>query len=213
MVGNSPQGVFLTDYAARVIGLTTHELDQGLINVKISSGEKSMLWIKTLHIVFIASWFAGLFYLPRIFVNLAMLDENERATRERLLLMSDKLMRFTTLLMVPALALGLVLWLYYGIGQGEQASWMHAKLTLVVLTIGYHHQCARELKALHAGNSKKSHVWYRLFNEVPVLLMLFIVALVIHKPESVFAFLGQMTLVLGLFVSLVLLMVRRFKKP
>ena len=77
-----------------------------------------MLWIKALHIVFIASWFAGLFYLPRIFVNLAMVPADSAAERQRLLLMARKLYRFMTILAVPALVLGLVLWLYYSIGKG-----------------------------------------------------------------------------------------------
>ena len=170
-----------------------------------------MLWIKTLHIVFVASWFAGLFYLPRIFVNLAMLDKAETATREQLLKMSDKLMRFTTLLMVPALVFGLILWLYYGVGLAEQSTWMHAKIALVVLVGWYHHQCARQLKKFHAGLVTQSHVWFRFFNEIPVVLMLFIVALVVHKPDSVLAFLGQMALVLVLFVALVMVALRVFK--
>ena len=172
-----------------------------------------MLWMKTLHIVFVASWFAGLFYLPRIFVNLAMLNEADESTRERLLLMSDKLMRFTTLLMVPALVLGLILWLYYGIGQGENASWMHVKLSLVLLVVGYHHQCARLLRQFHAGLNIKSHVWFRLFNEIPVVLMLLIVALVIHKPAEVLGFLGQIILALGVLVALVMGALRVFKSP
>jgi putative membrane protein len=93
-----------------------------------------MLWIKAFHIVFVASWFAGLFYLPRIFVNLAMVAPDSVAERERLLLMARKLLRFTTMLAVPALALGLWLWLGYGIGlQGPGNGWMHAKLTIVLL--------------------------------------------------------------------------------
>src|SRR6185436_11744872 len=99
-----------------------------------------MLWVKAFHIVFVASWFAGLFYLPRIFVNLAMVEPGSVAERERLLLMARKLLRFTTLLAVPAVGLGLWLWLAAGIGRG--AGWMHAKLAVVALTIGYHHACA-----------------------------------------------------------------------
>ena len=76
----------------------------------------------------VASWFAGLFYLPRIFVNLAMVPQDSVAEFDRLLLMARKLLRFTTLLAVPALALGLVLWLYYGIGLAAGNGWMHAKL-------------------------------------------------------------------------------------
>ena len=99
-----------------------------------------MLWVKSFHIVFVASWFAGLFFLPRIFVNLAMVAPQSLAERNRLLLMGRKLFRFTTLLAVPAVGLGLWLWLGYGIGRGGQG-WMHAKLVVVALVLGYHHAC------------------------------------------------------------------------
>jgi protoporphyrinogen IX oxidase len=141
-----------------------------------------MLWIKAFHIVFVASWFAGLFYLPRIFVNLAMVPSESVAERERLLLMAHKLMRFTTILTVPALALGLWLWLGYGIGQGPGNHWLSAKLGVVVLALGYHHACSRLLKKLTWGEDRHSHVWYRWFNEVPVLLLLAAVILVVVKP-------------------------------
>jgi putative membrane protein len=136
------------------------------------------LWIKTVHIVLIASWFAGLFYLPRIFVNLAM--ETEPAATQRLLLMANKLYRFMTILMIPALALGLILWLYYGVGQ--QSLWMHVKLLIVLVLVGYHHVCKRLLKAFERGENVRSHVWYRWFNELPVVGMFAAVALVIIKP-------------------------------
>ena len=136
------------------------------------------LWIKTVHIVLIASWFAGLFYLPRIFVNLAM--ETEPAATQRLLLMANKLYRFMTILMIPALALGLILWLYYGVGQ--QSLWMHVKLLIVLVMVGYHHVCKRLLKAFERGENVRSHVWYRWFNELPVIGMFAAVALVIIKP-------------------------------
>jgi len=141
-----------------------------------------MLWIKALHIVFIASWFAGLFYLPRIFVNLAMVAPDSVAERGRLLLMSRKLYRFMTLLAVPALVLGLVLWLYYGIGKGPGQGWMHAKLLIVVLLLGYHHACGAILRKFEAGTLQRSHVWFRWFNEVPVLMMMVTVCLVVVKP-------------------------------
>lgn len=141
-----------------------------------------MLWIKSFHIVFIASWFAGLFYLPRIFVNLAMVPSGSLAERERLLLMAGKLLRFTTILAVPALALGVWLWLGYGIGRGPGNAWMHAKLALVLLALGYHHGCAVLLRKIRAGAPMRSHQWYRWFNEVPVLLLLGIVVLVVVKP-------------------------------
>lgn len=139
-----------------------------------------MLWVKAFHIVFVASWFAGLFYLPRIFVNLAMVPAGSDAERARLLLMARKLLRFTTLLAVPAVALGLCLWLVWGIGRG--AGWMHAKLGVVVLTIGYHHACAVLLRKLEAGTSTRSHRWFRWFNELPVLFLLAAVVLVVVKP-------------------------------
>jgi putative membrane protein len=142
-----------------------------------------MLWIKSFHIIFVASWFAGLFYLPRIFVNLAMVAPGSDAEEARLLLMARKLMRFTTLLMLPAVALGLVLWLYYGIGLlGEGNGWMHAKLTVVLLVLAYHHLCGRLLNQFEARTQTHSHVWYRWFNEVPVILLTIAVILVVTKP-------------------------------
>ncbi len=139
-----------------------------------------MLWVKAFHIVFIASWFAGLFYLPRIFVNLAMVPEGSDSERERLLLMARKLFRFMTMIAVPAVLLGVWLWLGYGIGRGQ--GWMHAKLFVVLLVIGYHHACALLLRKLERGASTRSHVWFRWFNEVPVLLMVAAVLLVVVKP-------------------------------
>jgi putative membrane protein len=141
-----------------------------------------MLWIKAFHIVFVASWFAGLFYLPRIFVNLAMVPDDSVAERERLLLMARKLLRFTTILSVPAIALGVWLWWGVGIGWGPGNAWMHAKLGLVVLIVGYHHYCGRILKKFEAQKNTHSHVWYRWFNEAPVLLLVAVVILVVVKP-------------------------------
>ena len=141
-----------------------------------------MLWVKSFHIVFVASWFAGLFYLPRIFVNLAMVAPGSAAERDRLLLMARKLMRFTTLLAVPAVGLGIWLWAGYGIGWGPGNAWMHAKLARVLLAVGYHHACGVMLRKLATGTSQRSHVWFRWFNEVPVLLLLAIVVLVVVKP-------------------------------
>jgi protoporphyrinogen IX oxidase len=142
-----------------------------------------MLFIKSFHIIFVASWFAGLFYLPRIFVNLAMVPSGSEAEEARLLLMARKLMRFTTLLMLPAVALGLVLWLYYGIGfVGVGNGWMHAKLTIVLLALGYHHACGRLLRKFEARTNTRGHVWFRWFNEVPVVLLTIAVILVVVKP-------------------------------
>lgn len=141
-----------------------------------------MLWVKSFHIVFVAAWFAGLFYLPRIFVNLAVTPANSAAERQRLLLMARKLLRFTTLLAVPALGFGLWLWLGYGIGRGPGNGWLHAKLVVVALAVGYHYGCAVLLRRFQAGGNTHGDGWYRWFNEVPVLLLLAAVVLVVVKP-------------------------------
>ena len=139
-----------------------------------------MLWIKAFHILFVISWFSGLFYLPRILVNLAM--ENDTATTERLLLMARKLYRFMNILAVPALVLGLYLWLVIGVGKGPGNAWMHVKLTCVLLLIGYHHACGSLLKKFEKGVNQRSHVWFRWFNEVPVILLLIVLIMVVVKP-------------------------------
>jgi putative membrane protein len=136
------------------------------------------LWVKAFHIVFVASWFAGLFYLPRIFVNLAMVPADSHAERERLLLMARKLYRFASFLMVPAVLLGLWLWLGFGVKGG----WLHAKLFLVVLALGYHHACRSLLKKFETFSNRRSERWFRVFNEASVLLFIAIVVLVVVKP-------------------------------
>jgi putative membrane protein len=141
-----------------------------------------MLWVKALHVVFVASWFAGLFYLPRIFVNLAMVPAGSIAEHDRLVLMGRKLLRFTTMLSVPALGLGLWLWLGYGIGRGPGNGWLHAKLAVVLLAVGYNHVCGGLLRKFAAGENRHGHRWYRWFNEAPVLLLLAAVVLVVVKP-------------------------------
>jgi putative membrane protein len=137
-----------------------------------------MLWIKAFHIVFVVSWFAGLFYLPRIFVNLAMVPADSTAERERLLLMAKKLYRFVTPIGVLAVGLGLWLWFGYGFAGG----WLHAKTTLVVGLIVYHIWCGRLLAGFASGSPAKNHVWFRFFNEVPVLALVAICILAVVKP-------------------------------
>ena len=138
-----------------------------------------MLWVKALHVFFVVGWFAGLFYLPRIFVNLAQIAE-AGAERDRLVLMATKLFRFTNLLSIAVLLFGIWLWLGYGIGEGE--SWIHAKLALVVALLVFQHVCGRELAQLRTGRSPHSHVWFRWFNEIPTVLLFAIVVLVVFKP-------------------------------
>ncbi len=154
------------------------------------------LWVKALHIVFVTCWFAGLFYLPRIFVNLALVAEPDAARGpagatspatacaeyRRLLLMARKLYRFMTPLAIIALGLGLALWLYYGIGLGPGNGWMHAKLAIVLLLVAYHLACGALLRAFEAGSNRRGHRWFRVFNEAPVLALFAAVILVVVKP-------------------------------
>ena len=140
---------------------------------------RRMLWIKAFHIVFVAAWFAGLFYLPRIFVNLATVQPDSHAERERLLMMARKLYRFSSLLMIPALGLGLWLWLGY---FRDASGWLHAKLLLVLLAVGYHHACRSLLRKFEQFENRRSERWFRVFNESAVLLFAAIVLLVVVKP-------------------------------
>jgi putative membrane protein len=136
------------------------------------------LWVKAFHIIFVASWFAGLFYLPRLMVNLAQVSDDSAAERERLLLMGRRLYRFASLLMVPALVLGVWLWLGYGFAGG----WLYAKLLVVVAVIGYHHACRNLLTAFEQRRNRHAERWYRVFNEVSVLMFAAAVILVVVKP-------------------------------
>ena len=125
----------------------------------------------------VVSWFAGLFYLPRLFVNLAM--ETNDAARNRLLLMAGKLYRFVTPMMWLTLASGIWLWLaYFPLAM----NWMWLKLILVAGLVGYHHVCKRLLRDFETGQNTKSHVWFRWFNEIPVIVLLLVVLLVVFKP-------------------------------
>ncbi|MBN8453453.1 CopD family protein [Accumulibacter sp.] len=137
-----------------------------------------MLTVKVLHLWMVVSWFAGLFYLPRIFVNLAMVPPGSEAERQRLLLMAGKLYRFMTPIGVLAVALGLWLWFGFGFGGG----WLHAKTALVVLLVAYHAYCGRLLRDFAAERNRRGHVWYRWFNELPVLLLLAVTYLAVVKP-------------------------------
>ncbi|MCQ4322691.1 protoporphyrinogen oxidase HemJ [Stutzerimonas stutzeri] len=137
------------------------------------------LWLKALHIVAIVCWFAGLFYLPRLFVYHAMSED--AISRERFQVMERKLYRG---IMIPSM----VATLAFGIGMIAlnpalfSGGWLHAKLALVVLLIGYHHMCGAQLKRFARDENTRSHVFYRWFNEFPVVLLLAIVILVVIKP-------------------------------
>ncbi|MEQ1667115.1 MAG: CopD family protein [Sulfuriferula sp.] len=136
-----------------------------------------MLWIKALHIIFVTSWFAGLFYLPRLFVNHAMV--NDAATIAQFKLMERKLYKFMTPLGVLAVVFGTWLWL----GYGYTGIWLHIKLALVGVLIAYHLYCGHLVKVFAQDNNQRSHVFYRWFNELPVLILFVVIFLVVLKPE------------------------------
>lgn len=135
-----------------------------------------MLWVKAFHIIFVTSWFAGLFYLPRLFVNHAA--ATNVMVSEQLKLMEYRLYRFMLPLAILAIGFGLWLWLGYGISGG----WLHAKITLVAILVAYHIYCGKLIHDFKLDKNKRSHVWYRWFNELPVLLLIVIVLLVEVKP-------------------------------
>ena len=139
-----------------------------------------MLWIKSFHIIFMVTWFAGLFYLPRLFVYHASADDE--ASRARFKIMERKLYRGIA---TPSMVLTIIFgtWLVaLSPGSFLQAGWFHAKLSLVVLLIIYHHMCLYYMKQFRNDANSKSHVFYRWFNEVPVIMLVGIVILVIVKP-------------------------------
>jgi putative membrane protein len=136
-----------------------------------------MLWIKALHIVFMVTWFAGLFYLPRLFVYHA--DTHDEAGQARFKIMERKLyFGIMTPGALLTIAFGVWLWLGYGISGG----WLHAKLSLVAVLIGYHLWCGKLVTDFKLDRNRRSHVWYRWFNEFPVLILIAVVILVVVKP-------------------------------
>ena len=138
-----------------------------------------MLWIQGLHVIFVVTWFAGLFYLPRIFVYYAQAEDD--TTRMTLAIMARKLYKFVTPLMIRAIILGL--WrLSYALDYYLTSLWMQLKLAGVVFLLIYHVQCGRYVKLINSGDDHRSHVFYRFFNEIPVLFLFAIVLLVYVRP-------------------------------
>ena len=138
-----------------------------------------MLWIQGLHVIFVVTWFAGLFYLPRIFVYYAQAEDD--TTRMTLAIMARKLYKFVTPLMMVAIILGL--WrLSYALDYYLTSLWMQLKLAGVVFLLIYHVQCGRYVTLINSGDDHRSHVFYRFFNEIPVLFLFAIVLLVYVRP-------------------------------
>jgi putative membrane protein len=136
-----------------------------------------MLWIKSLHIVFVVAWFAGLFYLPRLFVYHA--QSADAVSNERFKVMERKLYRgIMTPCMVLTLAFGIWMWL----GYGFSGNWLRAKLVLVGLLVGYHFWLGRRVKDFAMDANRRSHEYYRWINEIPLVFLVAIVILVVVKP-------------------------------
>lgn len=136
-----------------------------------------MLWVKTFHVLFVTSWLAGIFYLPRIFVNVAQAQAAGEDI-SRLQDMAFRLFRFTTILAAFALGFGLTLWLGYGI----DGRWLHWKLVFVLLLIGYHHACWLYVRRMRSGALGRSATFFRIFNETGVLIVFAILVFAIVKP-------------------------------
>ena len=136
-----------------------------------------MLWVKSLHIIFMVTWFAGLFYLPRLFVYHAMTED--RVSHERFLVMERKLFWG---IMTPGGVLTIVFGLWLWFGWGFSGGWLLAKVALTALLVAYHAWCGRLMLDFRAGRNQRSHVWFRWFNEAPTVALFAVVILVVIKP-------------------------------
>ena len=140
-----------------------------------------MLWVKAFHIIFVVTWFAALFYLPRLFVYHAMADD--KASNARFKIMERKLYRG---IMTPSAILTIVFggWMlsFYSLEQIAAMHWLHAKLTLILLLLVYHFYCGRLLKQFKDDANQRTHIFYRWFNEAPVLILIAVVILAVVKP-------------------------------
>ncbi len=136
-----------------------------------------MLWLKTFHILFVMSWMAGIFYLPRIFVHFV---EGKEAGQDvdRLAIMARKLYGFMTIMMILTLLTGTGLWLGFGFSGG----WLHVKLLFVGLMLAYHFWARAKMKEMQQGHLDHSGVYYRWANEIPLLLTIVILIMVVVKP-------------------------------
>jgi putative membrane protein len=140
-------------------------------------------WLKAIHVFFVISWFAGLFYLPRIYVNLAAVSDPQSAEYARLLGMAQRLKRFMLPLMLGTWIFGLAItFTLAGPKMWWTQPWLHAKMLLVVCLTGYDGFCSKLLQDFRKQRNVRSHIWFRWFNEVPVIFLLGILILVIVRP-------------------------------
>ncbi len=139
-----------------------------------------MIWVKALHIIFMVAWFAGIFYLPRLFVNHAMSED--LAVKNQLSIMEKKLYRFITPWMILTLILGVWLLFDYAWQAYIDMWWLKLKILLVAILVIYHFYCGKIIRDLADGQSRRSHVWFRWFNEFPVFILFVVVILAVVKP-------------------------------
>lgn len=139
-----------------------------------------ILWLKALHIIFMVAWFAGIFYLPRLFVYHAQTSDTN--TSEQLKVMERRLLYFVTPFALLTLIFGVALMWVYGAAWLKASAWLHAKLVLVALLYGYHGYCFKLLADFKHNRNTRSHKFYRVFNEVPVLALFAIIILAVVKP-------------------------------
>ena len=139
-----------------------------------------MIWVKAFHVIFMVAWFAGLFYLPRLFVNHAMAEEE--AVKQRLTVMEGKLYRFITPWMLLTLVFGFWLLFEYAWSAYVHMLWLHLKIVLVALLVVYHFYCGKLVRVFRDGKNTRSHVFYRWINEIPVLPLFVIIFAVVVKP-------------------------------
>lgn len=140
----------------------------------------SILWLKALHVFFMVAWFAGIFYLPRLFVNHA--ESENKDIVNQLKGMEKRLLYFVTPFGVLTIALGITLITHYGTEWFSQAKWLHIKITLVTILVIYHGYCFKLLKDFQQDKNTRSGRFYRVFNEVPVLILLAVIILAYVKP-------------------------------
>lgn len=139
-----------------------------------------MLWIKALHIIFVITWMAAIFYLPRLFVyHVQALNEGDTRGSERFKTMERKLFNG---IMTPGAVLSIVFGLWLWLGYGISGGWLHAKLTLVLLLVAYHALCWTHLRAFRDERNTRSERYFRIINELPVFLLFGIVIFVVLKP-------------------------------
>lgn len=143
-----------------------------------------MLWLKAFHIIFVVTWFAGLFYLPRLYIYHLELDGSDREGHQRFVTMERRLLGITHIGGALAILFGglLLAWWYRQSPAYLAQGWLHAKLFCVLLLVGYHHGCMRLARAFATGQNRRSSRWLRIYNEVPALLLIVIVLLVVVRP-------------------------------